>query len=130
MLDSLQKDGHLLLFVPAFKGLYNDLDKLAGHLRRYRRNDIRELIAHRNDVEIVCNEYFNPVGGLGWWVNKFKTHKNINSKNVNSQVIFFDKYMVPFSKFFNVFTKGFFGQSLYCVIKKTTVHSPFFAENF
>ena len=120
MLDALEKDGHLLLFVPAFTGLYNDLDKLAGHLRRYRKNDVAALIAHRKDVEIIYNEYFNPVGGLGWWVNKFKTHKNINSKNVNTQVLFFDKYVVPFSKFFNFFTKPFFGQSLYCVIKKTT----------
>jgi SAM-dependent methyltransferase len=118
MLDSLEKGGHLLLFVPSFKGLYNDLDRLAGHLRRYKKKDVLELISNRNDIEIIRNEYFNPVGGFGWWLNKFKKHETINSKNVNKQVLFFDKYVVPFSKFFNFFTKPFFGQSLYCIIKK------------
>lgn len=120
MIDALETNGHLLLFVPAFAGLYNDLDKLAGHLRRYKKEDIKELLGDRKDVSIIYNEYFNPIGGLGWWINKFKTHKNINSSNVNMQVLFFDKYIVPFSKLMNLFTKPFFGQSLYCIIKKTT----------
>ncbi len=118
MMELLNPGGHLLLFVPSFMHLYNDLDKLAGHLRRYKKNQIKELLGNSPNYEIVINEYFNPVGAFGWWVNKFKTHKNINSKNVNSQVLIFDKYVVPFSKFFNPLFKAFWGQSLYCVIKK------------
>ncbi len=118
MLELLEPGGHLLLYVPSFMHLYNDLDKLAGHLRRYKKNQIKELLNNSDDYQIVINEYFNPVGAFGWWVNKFKTHKNINSKNVNSQVLIFDKYVVPFSKFFNPLFKSFWGQSLYCVIQK------------
>jgi SAM-dependent methyltransferase len=118
MISLLKPGGHLLLFVPAFTHLYNDLDKLAGHLRRYKTKDISGLLDKNLKCTIVMNEYFNPVGAFGWWLNKFTTHKNINSKNVNSQVVFFDKYAVPVSKAFNLFTKGFWGQSLYCVIRK------------
>lgn len=118
MMELLSPGGHLLLFVPSFMHLYNDLDKLAGHLRRYKKAQIKELLENNPSYEIVINEYFNPIGAFGWWLNKFKTHKNINSKNVNSQVIIFDKYVVPFSKFFNPLFKRFWGQSLYCVIKK------------
>jgi hypothetical protein len=64
------------------------------------------------------NEYFNPVGALGWWLNKFVTHKNINSGNVNSQVMFFDKYVVPVSRLMNPLFKNIWGQSVYCVIQK------------
>jgi SAM-dependent methyltransferase len=118
MLEVLKPGGHLLLFVPSFMHLYNDLDKLAGHLRRYKKKDVEALLPGDGKYELVVHEYFNPVGAFGWWINKFKTHKNINSKNVNSQVIIFDKYVVPFSKFFNPLFKAFWGQSLYCVIRK------------
>jgi hypothetical protein len=114
----LQAGGHLLLFVPSYMHLYNDLDKLAGHLRRYTKKDIQELLKEHGNFEIVTNEYFNPVGAFGWWLNKFKKHERINSKNVNKQVVIFDKYMVPVSKLFNPFFKLFWGQSLYCIIKK------------
>jgi 2-polyprenyl-3-methyl-5-hydroxy-6-metoxy-1,4-benzoquinol methylase len=118
MINVLQPGGHLLLFSPAFMHLYNDLDKLAGHVRRYKRHQIKNLIKNNSNAELVVNEYFNPVGALGWWINKFKTHKNINSENVNKQVLFFDKYVVPVSKFFNPLMKYIWGQSVYVVIRK------------
>ena len=39
MMHLIDKGGHLLLFVPALPGLYSDMDKLAGHVRRYRKKD-------------------------------------------------------------------------------------------
>lgn len=118
MISVLRKGGHLLLFVPAFMHLYNDLDKLAGHHRRYTKQMARELTRMNSNCEVVTLEYFNPVGAFGWWINKFVTHKNINSNNVNSQVKFFDKYVMPVSKFSNPIFKSFWGQSLVAVFKK------------
>jgi SAM-dependent methyltransferase len=118
MLKLLKQGGYLLLYVPSFMHLYNDLDKLAGHLRRYEKKDILNLIENSSDYEIITNEYFNPIGAIGWWLNKLKSHQNINSKNVNSQVLIFDKYVVPISKLVNPIFKRFWGQSLYCIIKK------------
>jgi SAM-dependent methyltransferase len=117
MLTLLKPGGHLLLFVPAFKHLYNDLDKLAGHIRRYKKKDIYPLI-EQNKNTIKVNEYFNPVGAFGWWLNKFKKHERINSDNVNTQVKIFDKYIAPISKLVNPAFKSFWGQSLYCIIRK------------
>ncbi len=119
MLKVLKPGGHLLLFVPAFSHLYNDLDRLAGHLRRYKKQDITNLLDSTHKSKIIMKEYFNPVGAFGWWLNKFKEHKQINSENVNAQVKIFDKYVVPFSKFFNPVFKHFWGQSLYCIIRKS-----------
>lgn len=114
----LEKGGHVLLFTPAFMYLYNDLDRLAGHIRRYRKRDINNLLKQNVNCEVVFNEYFNPIGAFGWWVNRFRTHTNIDSKNVNKQVLFFDRYILPFSRALNPVFKTFFGQSVYCVIKK------------
>jgi SAM-dependent methyltransferase len=121
MVNVLKPGGHLLLFSPAFMHLYNDLDKLAGHVRRYRKRDVPVLLRDNKECELVLNEYFNPVGALGWWMNKFITHKNINSDNVNRQVLFFDRYVVPVSRVANGVMKYFWGQSIYCVIRKKNV---------
>ncbi len=118
MVNIMQPGGHLLLFSPSFMHLYNDLDRLAGHVRRYRKGDIKGLLEANPNAQLIVNEYFNPVGAFGWWLNKFVSHKNINSGNVNRQVLFFDKYVVPVSRFFNPLFKNIWGQSIYAVIKK------------
>jgi len=117
MMSLLKPEGNLLLFVPAFGSIYNKLDELAGHYRRYNRSSIKKLVENQS-YQIVLNQYFNPIGFFTWWVQKFFTHKNLNSDSINKQVIFFDKFIVPISKLFNPLTKLIFGQSVICVIKK------------
>ena len=117
MLRVLKKDGYLLLLTPAFQCLYSDLDRLVGHHRRYRKKDLVEILpAGGCDIEKI--EYFNAVGGFGWWLNKFTTHDDIDSDAVNFQVVFFDKYILPLSRMVNFATRYFFGQSLVCIARK------------
>lgn len=113
----LNPGGRFLLFVPAFPSLYSDMDKLAGHFRRYVKKDIENL-AKKTSFKIIKNEYFNPIGGLGWWINKFKTYNDLNHQAINSQILFFDKHVLPMSKFINPLTKNFWGQSLVIVLEK------------
>lgn len=117
MLSALSPRGHLLLFVPAFQVLYTDLDRLAGHYRRYKISDLIAL-ASRCDGKIVKWSYFNFLGGIGWWVNRFMTHRSLNDSAVNRQIRFFGKVVLPLSKFIQPFTQKFFGQSLYVILKK------------
>ncbi len=116
MLKQLKKHGKLLLFVPAYQWLYSDMDKLAGHFRRYRLNDIHNLLP--GDVELLESKYFNAVGGFGWWLNKFAKHNSLDSSAINAQVQFFDKNIVPIAKYVDIGTSKFFGQSLIWVIQK------------
>lgn len=115
--SSLKKDGKLLLFVLAFNLLYNDMDKLAGHHRRYIKSDIQKVV-DKFDVDICLLRYFNSIGGVGWFCNKLITHKSLDSKTVNKQTIFFDKYLAPLAKKVDILTSSFFGQSLICVLVK------------
>lgn len=117
MLSALKTDGAILLFVPAFMELYQDMDKLAGHERRYVVNDLKKL-CEENSCILKKWSYFNSIGGFGWWLNKFRKHANLNSHSINSQIKFFEKYVLPFSKLLQKCTAKFFGQSLYAVIKK------------
>lgn len=117
MIDLLQPQGNLLLFVPAFSFLYSNMDSLAGHYRRYTKQELQSRFDSRSS-RIEKLEYFNAIGGMGWWVNKLFAHRDLNSNSINAQISFFDRYIVPFSKGINPLTKSFFGQSLICVVTK------------
>ncbi len=117
MVGVLAPGGHLLLFVPAFKSLYTDLDRLAGHVRRYRAGEVRGLLAEAG-AEVRMAEYFNSVGGIGWWLNRFLSHQSLGSGVVESQVRLFDRYVLPVSRAFNPVTRRFFGQSVIAAARK------------
>jgi len=118
MMAALEPGGHLLLFVPAFNALYNDLDRLAGHVRRYRRAEVRQLLVEAG-ADVVKLEYFNPAGGIGWWANRFLSHGTLESGSVEGQVRFFDRWVVPISRAINPVTRHFFGQSVLAVARKS-----------
>jgi len=113
----LKEDGNLLIFVPAFSVLYNDLDRLAGHVRRYSRKSMVEVLT-KAGCRAIKLDYFNAVGAIGWWINKWIHHDSLNSGSVSNQVAFFEKFVLPFSKLLNPVTKNLFGQSLVCVIRR------------
>ncbi|MEW5947089.1 MAG: class I SAM-dependent methyltransferase [bacterium] len=114
MFEVLAPGGRLLLLVPAFGALYSEMDSLAGHFRRYTKGEVGRLL-ERFPCGIVKLEYFNPVGGAGWWLNRFARHADLDGALINRQIRFFDRVLVPVSRAVNPVTRGFFGQSVVCV---------------
>jgi SAM-dependent methyltransferase len=117
MTDALAPGGHLLILVPALQRLYGDLDRLAGHHRRYDKPLMLKACACA-PIEILELRYFNPIGGLGWWANRFAKYRSLDANAVNAQVRIFDKYLLPLSRLLDPLTRGFFGQSLICVARR------------
>lgn len=115
LVRALKPGGHLLVLTPALPQLYNDLDRLAGHVRRYTRADAVRL-ASAADARLEQVAYFNPIGGLGWWANRFKSHASLNDPAVNAQIRFFDRYILPFSRLLDPLTRNIFGQSIVLVL--------------
>jgi SAM-dependent methyltransferase len=118
MADALSPGGHLFLLVPALQQLYGDLDRLAGHHRRYNKPLMLKACAGA-PVEILELRYFNPIGGLAWWINTFAKHESLDDSAVNAQIRIFDKYILPVSRLVDPLTRKFFGQSLICVARRT-----------
>jgi SAM-dependent methyltransferase len=118
MANSLTPGGHLLILVPALQQLYGDLDRLAGHHRRYNKTFMRNSCSG-TPLEILEMRYFNPIGGLAWWINSFVKHQSLDDSAVNAQIRIFDKYVLPLSRLVDPLTRGFFGQSLICVLRRT-----------
>jgi SAM-dependent methyltransferase len=119
MLSLVSPGGHLILFVPAFRRLYTSLDQLAGHLRRYTVHDVRVLFDAVPD-RIVRLEYFNPLGAVGWWLNGLVKHSSLEAEGVTRQVRFFDRVVLPMSRGLNKATRHHFGQSVLCVVCKSS----------
>src|SRR5438477_1456461 len=117
LVEVLRPGGHLLLGVPAFPALYNDLDRLGGHYRRYVKSSVAALIPH-DAAEIIRLEYFNAIGGVGWWANNFVRHRSLDTTRVASQVRAFDKLIVPLSRLIDPLMRGRFGQSVICIARR------------
>jgi SAM-dependent methyltransferase len=117
LVDVLKLGGHLLLSVPALMMLYNDLDRLAGHCRRYTIGRLQDILEEQ-PVDILRLCYFNPIGGLGWWANSLRRHESLNDRVVNGQIRVFDKYVVPVSKALDPVFRSFFGQSVTCIARR------------
>jgi SAM-dependent methyltransferase len=59
-------DGYILLTVPADPRLWSSLDDYAGHLRRYTRKMVFDLIARAGLVPGVVVPIFRVLWPLGW----------------------------------------------------------------
>jgi SAM-dependent methyltransferase len=117
MMASLADGGHLLLFVPAHPALYGDMDRLAGHLRRYTNATLAQALSGLGG-QIVFSRYFNPLGGLGWWANRFRRYESLDDEAINRQIRIFDRFVLPLSRAVDPLTNRIFGQSLIAVVRK------------
>jgi hypothetical protein len=69
-------------------------------------------------LEPVRADYFNPLGGFGWWANRFVRHRSLNDTAVNSQITLFDRWLVPISRGLDPVTRALFGQSVLAIGRK------------
>lgn len=110
-------NGHLVLVVPATSFLYGEMDRLAGHYRRYNIQSIKRISREAGWV-VKKIEYINFLGGIGWWLSNIMTKpKTLNDISINKKILFFDKFILPFNKIFDFFAKNFFGQSLIIILE-------------
>jgi SAM-dependent methyltransferase len=62
----LRPGGHVCVLVPAHPLLFGSLDRRYGHLRRYRRDEVRAALENAG-FEGVSARYINPLGAIGWF---------------------------------------------------------------
>ena len=103
----LKPGGHLLILVPAIPILYSSFDKNIGHFRRYRRKTLKLVIP--GDMQQVWIKYLDSMGFIASLANKLFQRKPTPSE---SQVVFWDKLLVPLSKCFDKITFHRFGKSI------------------
>jgi SAM-dependent methyltransferase len=110
----LRPGGVIVLLVPAFPALFGPIDELLGHHRRYTRSSIRQ-VADSAGLQIADMHYVNATGFFGWWANAHLFRRTVQSE---SQIGFFDQFIVPLSSRLESLVKPPFGQSLLAVLRK------------
>lgn len=112
-LPFLQTGGCLIIIVPAHQFLYSPFDEAIGHYRRYNMTRLKEVIPQ--DYEIVKAEYLDSIGLFASLANKLFLNQKYPTLK---QILFWDRYIIPVSIFFDKLFFHNIGKSVLLVAKK------------
>ena len=112
----LKPGGRVIVFSPAFDGLYSDFDRLVGHHRRYRKSHLVTL-ADRAGLKIVDARYVNSVGAVAWWLFARRLHQ---LPTQGWSVKLYDNTVVPMLRRLETKQPPRFGQSVLLVAERPT----------
>jgi GT2 family glycosyltransferase/2-polyprenyl-3-methyl-5-hydroxy-6-metoxy-1,4-benzoquinol methylase len=112
--ELLRPGGYLLVFSPAFEGLYSEYDRRIGHYRRYRRARLVE-VADRAGFEIVGARYVNSLGAFAWWIYARQLRRTPTKR---ANVVLYDRLVVPTLRRIEERREPRFGQPVFMVARK------------
>lgn len=72
----LKKGGRLIILVPAGKWAYGSLDKSLGHIKRYDRQELINLVS-QSGLNVISVRSLNFAGIWGWWWNSKITRRQL-----------------------------------------------------
>ena len=116
----LNPGGRVILFVPAFDGLYSDFDRLVGHRRRYRRSHLVTL-ADRAGFELVDARYVNTLGTFVWWLFA-RRMRQIPTSEIPVKA--YDRVAVPLLRRFETGRNPKVGQSVLMIARRPDGPGP------
>jgi hypothetical protein len=112
-MNLLNKNGNLLIIVPAYNFLFNNFDKAIGHFRRYDKTMIKNIVPKNSTIEKIV--YLDSLGFFTSLLNKFILKQD--SPNIK-QIKLWDSVLIPISKILDKLFNYSFGKSLLIIIKK------------
>lgn len=112
-LTYLKKNGHLVVLVPAFNSAYSEFDQKIGHFRRYTKKTLSKIVSEK-----LVNEKLIYLDSIGLTMSYFNKHFLKQDEPKLSQILFWDKVIIPISKIVDMIIRYWFGKSLIGVWKK------------
>ena len=113
-LKNINKNGYLIILVPAHNKLYSKLDKAVGHYRRYDKSFFYNL--NLQDAEVLKLKYLDCFGYILYYLNKLVFKDEVYPSKL--KIFIWDKIFTPLTIIFDFFTFYRFGKNVLCVIKK------------
>ncbi|MFH1786500.1 MAG: class I SAM-dependent methyltransferase [archaeon] len=112
--DLLAKGGTCIILVPAHKFLFNSLDKVMGHYRRYTKKELVQTVA-KTKFKVKRVFYFNFFSIFGWYLNGNILRKTTILESGMGLL----NLLVPFLRFFEKhLLRQMLGLSLIIVLEK------------
>jgi SAM-dependent methyltransferase len=112
----LRSNGTLIVLSPAHSWLTSEFDAAVGHYRRYSSK--RMLALTRSELEIVSLRQLDSVGTIASLANKLILSSAVPTL---SQILFWDRFMVPMSRVIDSLLAYRFGKSIVAVWR----HRPY-----
>ena len=114
----LNSNGYLYLYLPANMLLWSDLDETVGHYRRYSRSEIKRKFRSVG-FEIKYVSYSDSIGFFASLMMRLVGYDRDNGIGSPASLRIYDRYILPFSKFFDAIGFRFlFGKNIVAVVKK------------
>ena len=112
---TLREDGRLLVYVPAFPVLFTPMDQRVGHLRRYRRHDLRAKVDAAG-FDVLRNDYVDSLGFLATLVYRMTGSRSgaIDRGALRA----YDRYVFPMSRRLDLALRHVIGKNLLLTARK------------
>lgn len=112
----LRPGGRLVILSPAHAWLFSPFDRAIGHFRRYTKASLRALIPPSLVVDRMV--YLDSVGLAASLVNRLFLKQSMPTPR---QIAFWDRHLVPCSRFVDRLLLYSFGKSVLAVFQKSRV---------
>jgi len=107
--------GRVLLYVPAFELLFTSMDRKVGHHRRYRRQQLIELV-RRAGLRVIAARYADSLGFLATLV--YKAIGSDSGDIDRRSILIFDRFIFPLSRLCDVALGRVLGKNVYLIASK------------
>ena len=114
---NLSTNGKLILYLPASKMVWTELDDVVNHKRRYSKKELEDLLIVNNFM--IEKIYY--VDFIGWLVLLLSKFFRIKLDFVPKKIKFYDKFIFRIFKYLDIFTKKIIGKNLFIVASKKEV---------
>jgi SAM-dependent methyltransferase len=113
--NHLKDGGFLVVLAPAHQWLFTPFDEAIGHYRRYNKNMFYAVAP--DTLECIDLKYLDCIGLVASLGNRFILKSKMPNKK---QILFWDRFMVPFSRVFDPLIQYSVGKSIFGVWRKRT----------
>ena len=114
--ERLVRGGRLVVYVPAFQVLYTSMDRKVGHVRRYRRTDLRAKVETAG-LTVLRSEYVDSLGFAATLA--FRAFGSKSGDIDRDAVRAYDRYAFPLSRRLDRVLNRVVGKNIYLVAQRS-----------
>jgi len=112
----LKENCKLLIYVPALNVLFSSMDTKVGHFRRYTRKGLTKRVTEAGLKIVKPARYADSIGFFVTLI--FKLIGNDKGDINTKALIFYDRFLFPINRIFDIFFRKAFGKNTFITVEK------------
>lgn len=118
-INSVMKSGGILaIYVPAFMGLYSNMDFRVGHYRRYHKQELQQKVQEAGFSVMDCH-FVDSLGFFASLAVKIFGYDSGCLRSSDKEFAAYDKYIYPVSNWLDrIGAKYLLGKNLILIARK------------